>query len=615
MAYYAAFKEARAEGKSLLDIPRTGDRPAPIYTTASYRPCTAHARLIHDEYTLGDKLGSGAFSVVKKGVRKATGEVVAVKIVKRGGLSKVEAENLSREIAIMREIRHPHVLGLLDVFDTEAEEVYLVTEFVSGGELFDRIQAKTVYTEAEARVLVHLLLSTLDHLHTRGVVHRDIKPENILMTDADSDTHIKLIDFGFAKHVVDLKGDRTLCGTPDYIAPEILKREPYGAVVDVWSCGVIVYILLGGYPPFYDDTKKGLYRKIMQGEYAFDEAFWGPVSDSAKDLVRRMLTVDPTQRPSARELLRHPWVTATKGEDDDFSLDDTVKALRRWTAKRRLKRNVAAVIAVNKFSSLGGLRSIASVAAASKAAAKQEQGRAQALADAGASGGERRSVAASGGGMVGSTAGAGAPSREAVLGTSLDGAEPPLTGLALVGPLDGPGAPPSDPQRLPTERQASALAGPEDDSALAMLERSIAVAALVREQAGATATAGGLGGGGSGGGGAGNGAGRGLVGAAGALDAKAFVSDMLAASRRGDASAVAKLVSLGADPSLGDTVSGQAPVHACCGAGHAGCFLALLKLGADKKAVDAEGRNAMHYAARADMQVRTGRVHTGWVRG
>ena len=256
-------------------------------------------------------LGSGAFSVVKKAVRKSDGLVVAIKCITRSKLNHHEVENLKREVDIMREFKHPHVIGLIDVFDEERQEIYLVTEFVSGGELFDRIQAKTTYSEAEARVVVHLLLSTLDHLHTMKVVHRDLKPENVLLRDAGDDTTIKLADFGFAKHVADLKGDRTLCGTPDYIAPELLRKQPYGPPVDIWSCGVIVYILLGGYPPFYDDDNPRLFKKIMAGQFQFDAPFWDPISASAKDLISQMLTLDPAQRPSAKELLRHPWIVST----------------------------------------------------------------------------------------------------------------------------------------------------------------------------------------------------------------------------------------------------------------------------------------------------------------
>ena len=182
-----------------------------------------------------------------------------------------------------------------------------------GGELLTKIQASSFYSESQARTVVSLLLSTLDHLHGRGVVHRDLKPDNILLASKDDLTHIKLADFGFAKAVEDLVGERTICGSPHYIAPEILRKVPYGAPVDIWSCGVILFILLGGYPPFDDEDEEKLFLKIKQGNFQFGMPqtpnVWREISPHAKDLISRMLQVDPKKRPTARACLTHPWFT------------------------------------------------------------------------------------------------------------------------------------------------------------------------------------------------------------------------------------------------------------------------------------------------------------------
>jgi serine/threonine protein kinase len=182
-----------------------------------------------------------------------------------------------------------------------------------------------------------------------------LQPENILMVSENDDTNIMLCDFGFAKHIIDLQGDRTLCGTPDYVAPEILMRQPYGASVDIWSAGIITYTLLGGYPPFYDDSDNHnkLFRKIIKGNFVFDAPFWDPVSAEAKDLIQQMLTLEPSKRPSAADLLHHPWVAdasnPTKKGASEADLTGAVERLKKWQAKRRLQGAMKTVRAVTRL--------------------------------------------------------------------------------------------------------------------------------------------------------------------------------------------------------------------------------------------------------------------------
>jgi len=182
-----------------------------------------------------------------------------------------------------------------------------------------------------------------------------LQPENIMMVAEGDDTNIMLCDFGFAKHIIDLQGDRTLCGTPDYVAPEILMRQPYGASVDVWSAGIITYTLLGGYPPFYDDSDNHnkLFRKIIKGKFVFDAPFWDPVSAEAKDLIQQMLTLDPSKRPAAADLLHHPWVMDASNANEkgasEADLTGAVERLKRWKARRRLQGAMKTVRAITRL--------------------------------------------------------------------------------------------------------------------------------------------------------------------------------------------------------------------------------------------------------------------------
>jgi len=300
-----------------------------------------------EHYRIGDKLGEGAFSVVHICQNKETNHNFAVKIIRKSGLSEDDLEGLQSEISIMKELDHPHIIKLIEVYN-EPTNYYLVQELVNGGELFDRIVSKTVYTEKEARDLVRILLETLRYLHSHEVAHRDLKPENLLLTSADDDADIKIVDFGFAKHTRGNDLD-AICGTPDYVAPEILNRRHYGTKCDIWSTGVITFILLGGYAPFFDDNETELFNKIKRCEYRFDSPFWDHISEEAKDLIRRMLTLNPNDRPTANDLLHHAWMVhddeTLRGRDITASLVE----FRKMQARRRFKGAVHTVSALLRF--------------------------------------------------------------------------------------------------------------------------------------------------------------------------------------------------------------------------------------------------------------------------
>jgi len=206
-----------------------------------------------DSYSVGKTLGEGAFSVVKEVTNRTNKKAYAAKIVTKAKLTREDEVALHDEIAILKDCNHRHIINLYDVFD-EVSYYYLVTELMLGGELFDRIVTKTFYNEKEARDVCKILFEAIGYCHQKGVAHRDLKPENLLLVSRDDDKNIKIADFGFAKKVSSSKCLLTQCGTPGYVAPEILHGVPYGTKADMWSLGVITYILLGGYPPFIEQN-------------------------------------------------------------------------------------------------------------------------------------------------------------------------------------------------------------------------------------------------------------------------------------------------------------------------------------------------------------------------
>ncbi|TDH68820.1 hypothetical protein CCR75_006668 [Bremia lactucae] len=327
------------------------DRPIAALTPTG----SQNSGKVTDLYTLGKVIGSGSYSVVRESVHKKSKRKFAIKCIKRSELSAEDDEAIQFEVAILKQMQHPNIMTLEEFF-VEQDYYYLVTEFVSGGELFDRIVEKTFYTEKEARDLIKILIGAIQYCHDQNVVHRDLKPENLLLLSAKNDASIKLADFGFAKTVTkDNSGLVTTCGTPGYVAPEILEGASYGKPVDIWSIGVITYILLCGYPPFHDESQPLLFKKIRLGQYYYDSPYWDDVSTDAKDFISNMLKVDPKDRASAKELLEHKWITGT--DVATVPLTSALTELRRFHARKKFKaavHSVQATISMNKtFSGLG----------------------------------------------------------------------------------------------------------------------------------------------------------------------------------------------------------------------------------------------------------------------
>jgi len=303
-------------------------------------------------YTRGKTLGEGAFSVVIEATNKETGESYAVKVVTKSKLTKEDEIALKDEIIVLRELEHQHIIRLYDVYE-EKSFWYLVTEKMTGGELFDRIVSKSFYNEKEARDVCKILFEAIGYCHTNAVAHRDLKPENLLLKSEDNDSEIKIADFGFAKKVLTPNSLTTQCGTPGYVAPEILEGVAYDEKSDMWSLGVIVYILLGGYPPFIEQNQRELFRKIRKGQYEFHEEYWGSVSPEAKDFISCLLTVQPSKRLTAEQALKHKWMTQSDSVLAGQDLGTNLSELRKYNAKRKFKAAVNAVILANKMTSLG----------------------------------------------------------------------------------------------------------------------------------------------------------------------------------------------------------------------------------------------------------------------
>ncbi|KAH9599970.1 Protein kinase domain [Trypanosoma melophagium] len=257
-------------------------------------------------YELGATIGSGNFSKVKIGRDVETGVEWAIKIIDKDQLVRERMEEqLKREIAVMKMLHQPNVIQLREVMQT-TNHIYLVLELVRGGELFERIATAKRFDEPTARHYFHQLVAGVHYCHLQGIAHRDLKPENLLLDDNDT---LKISDFGLSNlHRGNVGGQgtmlQTVCGTPNYVAPEVLKERGYdGVLADVWSCGVILFVMLAGYLPFDDENINGLFRKIERGEYRMPRHF----SAEARDLISKMLEIDPAKRITVAGIMQHPW--------------------------------------------------------------------------------------------------------------------------------------------------------------------------------------------------------------------------------------------------------------------------------------------------------------------
>jgi serine/threonine protein kinase len=258
---------------------------------------------IEDFYTVGRDIGRGAFSVVREAFNKMTGEKVAVKSIRT---KFIKNKLLMREIEIMKKVgNHPNILKLYEVYETK-KHLYLVLELVTGGELFDQIVARGEYSEKDASNIVQQIIAAVAHLHANGIAHRDLKPQNLLCAGPNGDD-IRVADFGLSKIFGEGEYLETCCGSPEYVAPEVLECKPYDKACDLWSVGVITYVLLTGCFPFWDKNNAVLYEKIRNVDYGWPEGV--EISPEAKHLIQHLIEKHPERRYTAEQALAHPWVT------------------------------------------------------------------------------------------------------------------------------------------------------------------------------------------------------------------------------------------------------------------------------------------------------------------
>eukprot|EP01117_Protostelium_nocturnum_P012262 TRINITY_DN450_c1_g1_i1.p1 TRINITY_DN450_c1_g1~~TRINITY_DN450_c1_g1_i1.p1 ORF type:complete len:348 (-),score=97.94 TRINITY_DN450_c1_g1_i1:158-1051(-) len=286
-----------------------------------------------EAYDMKQELGKGAFSVVHLAINKKTGENCAVKIIdKTVANAEADERRLKNEVEILKKVKHPNVIGLIDIFET-SENLYLVMELVTGGELFDKIVEKGQYTERDAATIVQKMLSAVEYLHSNNIAHRDLKPENLLLKKGD-DTGVMLSDFGLSKIVDENARLQTACGTPYYVAPEVLSASGYDLEVDLWSVGVITYLLLCGFPPFYGESLPEVFEQIMKADFDFPDPYWTEVSDDAKDFISKLLVVEPKKRPTAKEAQQHTWIKKL-GQDKKLNINPK---LEKFNSTRRMSQ-------------------------------------------------------------------------------------------------------------------------------------------------------------------------------------------------------------------------------------------------------------------------------------
>ncbi|XP_062352940.1 calcium/calmodulin-dependent protein kinase type II subunit gamma isoform X2 [Cinclus cinclus] len=352
---------------------------------------TATCTRFTDEYQLYEELGKGAFSVVRRCVKKNSSQEYAAKIINTKKLSaRAEFEpvwtpdavtatwrvsillysplllhrdfaccsafldslqdhqKLEREARICRLLKHPNIVRLHDSISEEGFH-YLVFDLVTGGELFEDIVAREYYSEADASHCIHQILESVNHIHQHDIVHRDLKPENLLLASKCKGAAVKLADFGLA---IEVQGEQQawfgFAGTPGYLSPEVLRKDPYGKPVDIWACGVILYILLVGYPPFWDEDQHKLYQQIKAGAYDFPSPEWDTVTPEAKNLINQMLTINPAKRITADQALKHPWVCQRSTVASMMHRQETVECLRKFNARRKLKGAILTTMLVSR---------------------------------------------------------------------------------------------------------------------------------------------------------------------------------------------------------------------------------------------------------------------------
>ncbi|KAF9366445.1 Calcium/calmodulin-dependent protein kinase type 1 [Mortierella sp. NVP85] len=352
---HAHENDSGAEKASQEQATKAVAAPAPVAEKKHKEGPKMHPDLL-ELYTVTDNvLGVGTFATVKEIILKSNGKSYALKIILKKTLQG-KASMLETEISVLSKVRHPNCVSLLELFETE-DAVYLVTDLAEGGELFDQLLKKGFYGEGDAARLVHQMLLGVEYLHNAGIVHRDLKPENLLFADKTENSRLMITDFGLSK-VLTGGNDvlMTACGTPGYVAPEVLEQIGHGKPVDMWSVGVIAYTLLCGYTPFWGEDQASLFENIISGDYEYEEEYWGHISGLAKSFINSLLVRPAEKRPTASQALNHPWFRAMLEQDmvTPVSPSESVNLLpgmrKNFNARSTFKKAIRAVGLMKKMS-------------------------------------------------------------------------------------------------------------------------------------------------------------------------------------------------------------------------------------------------------------------------
>ncbi|KAJ9701436.1 hypothetical protein PVL29_006682 [Vitis rotundifolia] len=351
----------KKKGKAKKIIPESGDDV--FRKSVTIRPISVlkepSGKDIYKKYRLGKELGRGEFGVTHQCFGLETGEIFACKTISKSKLTtEIDIQDVRREVEIMKHLpKHPNIVTLKEAYE-DKDNVHLVMELCEGGELFDRIVARGHYTERAAADVTRSIVEIVQICHQHGVMHRDLKPENFLFADASEASPLKAIDFGLSIFFEPGQRFNEIVGSPYYMAPEVLRRH-YGPEVDVWSAGVILYILLCGVPPFWAETEEGIAQAIVKSVVDFERDPWPQVSEDAKDLVRRMLDPNPYHRLSVEEVLAHPWIKNATSIPN-VSLGENVRTrIKQFSLMNKFKKRVLRVVADNlPNEQLDGIRKV-----------------------------------------------------------------------------------------------------------------------------------------------------------------------------------------------------------------------------------------------------------------
>jgi serine/threonine protein kinase len=307
---------------------------------------------LEKEFRFGKVIGHGKYSIVRVATRVKTNENVAIKcLIKKSSSKNINVDcdtALKLEVSILKELHHPAVIKLLSYHKVNRNN-YLVFELMAGGELFSQLANNDMYTEGDVQKVVKIIAQVLHYCHSLGIVHRDLKPANVLLKTHDCSS-LKIADFGLARHVHE--GCLTACGTPQFIAPEIVSGKLYDHQCDIWSLGILIYIMCCGYPPFYSKNRRDLFHSIRIGKFDFDSPAWDVVSPLAKDFITKLLVVIPTKRLTAEQVLAHDWVREENNPVANQSLNANVKNLKLFNGKRHFRSQFAIAISTGNINSI-----------------------------------------------------------------------------------------------------------------------------------------------------------------------------------------------------------------------------------------------------------------------